>query len=183
MPPSAMSHFLMSQHPQLQQLLFFSCNFAILQCNISSFIITILHHNATPAMSPLAMSLFLPSNHVQSSVVGIVHVELYHHKDKQFILGLKFNMDYSIDQYFGAGLRGERRSWSKAVHLGLSWFFKFCFQVWMLIVKIDLCLSVFPQGQSLIDNLQTMKFDLHLCCKVNIQHLLILVHPSTKCQI
>ncbi len=37
-----------------------------------------------------------------------------------------------------------------------------------------------PQGQSLIVNLQTIKFDLFLCCKVNIHHLVIPAHHSTK---
>ncbi len=85
MPPIATTSFLMSSAmPPLQYLIFYMvmpplqpkqylpatspsailscnvspCNFAILQHNISSLIITILYQIVPPAISPLAMSLF-----------------------------------------------------------------------------------------------------------------------------
>ncbi len=53
-----------------------------------------------------------------------------------------------IDHYFGARWSGERKWWSRAVYLVFPRNVKFCFQMWMLIVKSDFCVSVFPQGQS-----------------------------------
>ncbi len=57
----------------------------------------------------------LPWDNVQSSAIGIAHVELMQHKAEKFIGVLNSNMGNCIDHYFGAGLRGERWWWSRAV--------------------------------------------------------------------
>ncbi len=79
-------------------------------------------------------------------------------------------MGNSIDLYFGAGPRGEGDDGQELSTLDSQ-------ETSSLVFK---CV---PQGQSLIDNLQTIKFDLCLCCKVNIHCLVIPVHYNTKCQI
>ncbi len=79
-------------------------------------------------------------------------------------------MGNSIDHYFGAGPRGEGGDGQELSTLDSQETSSFVFK----------CV---PQGQSLLDNLQTIKFDLHLCCKVNIHRLVILVQHCTKCQV
>ncbi len=58
----------------------------------------------------------LPFNYVQSGAMGIVHVELTHHKDKHFIgyLNSTIAFDWSL---FSSCMEGERRWWSRSVYL------------------------------------------------------------------
>ncbi len=73
-----------------------------------------------------------------------------------------------IDRYFGAGPRGEGDDDQELYTLDFQ-------ETSNLVFRCVL------QGQSLIDNFQKIKFDLCLCCKVNIHYLMIPVCHNTKC--
>ncbi len=76
----------------------------------------IMGHFPIISSSPhIIPSRLLPWDNVQSRAIGIFHVELTQHNNKQFIGVLNSNMGNSIDHYFGTGLRQERRWWSWAV--------------------------------------------------------------------
>ncbi len=100
--------------------------------------------------------------------IAIVHIELMHHKDNQFIGDLDSTTGNSIDHYFEAEPRREGDDGQELSTLDSQ-------ETSSLVFKYVL------QGQSLIDNLQTIKFDLCLCCNPNIHCLVIPVHHSTKC--
>ncbi len=87
---------------------------------------------------------------------------------KRFIGDLNSNMGNSIDHYFGP--RGEGDDGQELFTLDSQ-------------ETSNLVFKCVPQRQTLIDNLQTIEFDLCLCCKVNIHRLVIPAHYSTKCQI
>ncbi len=85
-----------------------------------------------------------------------------HHKDKRFIGDLNSNTGNSVDHYFGTEPRGEGDDGQELSTLDSQ-------------ETLSLVFKCVPHGQSI-------KFDLLLSCKVNIHHLVIPVHHSTKCQ-
>ncbi len=117
---SIMLPFYSTDSPQLIS----ACNispstFAILQQTFS----TISSSTVSPCnlLLPFSHAISchpLPFNHVQSSVIVIVHVELTYHKDEWFISDIDSNMETLLITILELDRgEGEWRWWSRAIHL------------------------------------------------------------------